>query len=65
MNTTPALGSIAWYSSGHVAYVEQVTSPTSVVISEMNYDSDNGFRIQAITPTSGYWPTGFIHIRDR
>ncbi len=65
VNTTPALGSIAWYSSGHVAYVEQVNSPTSIVISEMNYDGDNGFRIQSITPASGYWPTGFIHIRDR
>ena len=65
VNTTPALGSIAWYSSGHVAYVEQVTSPTSIVISEMNYDADNGFRVQSITPDSGYWPTGFIHIRDR
>jgi len=65
VNATPALGSIAWYSSGHVAYVEQVNSPTSIVISEMNYDGDNGFRVQSITPTSGYWPTGFIHIHDR
>ena len=65
VNTAPALGSIAWYSSGHVAYVEQVRSPTSIVISEMNYDGDNGFRVQSITPTSGYWPTGFIHIHDR
>ena len=57
VNATPALGSIGWYSSGHVAYVEQVNSPTSIVISEMNYDGDNGFRIQSITPNSGYWPT--------
>ncbi len=65
VNTTPALGSIGWYSSGHVAYVEQVNSPTSIVISEMNYDGDNGFRMQSITPSSGYWPTAFIHIHDR
>jgi surface antigen len=65
VSKTPAAGSIAWYSSGHVAYVEQVNSATSVVISEMNYDGDNGFRVQAITPNGGYWPTGFIHVHDR
>lgn len=64
VNGTPAVGSIAWYASGHVAYVEEVRSPTSVVISEMNYDYDNGFRVRTITPSSG-WPTGFIHIHDR
>ncbi|HEX9066206.1 MAG TPA: CHAP domain-containing protein, partial [Streptosporangiaceae bacterium] len=65
VNSTPALGSIAWYSSGHVAYVEAVNSATSLVISEMNYDSDNGFRVQTITPDSGFWPTAFIHVHDR
>ena len=25
----------------------------------------NGFRVQAITPSSGYWPTSFIHVHDR
>jgi surface antigen len=64
VNGTPAVGSVAWYSSGHVAYVEQVSSPTSIVISEMNYDFDNGFRVRTITTSSG-WPTGFIHIADR
>ncbi len=65
VNSNPALGSIAWYSSGHVAYVEQVNSANSIVISEMNYDGDNGFRVQVITPDSGYWPAGFIHVHDR
>ena len=64
VNSTPALGSIAWYSSGHVAYVEEVKSPTSIVVSEMNYDFDNGFRVRAIRPSRG-WPTAFIHIADR
>lgn len=63
-NHTPARGAVAWYSSGHVAYVEQVNSPTSVVISEMNIDYKNGFRVRTITTASG-WPTGFIHIHDR
>ncbi len=64
VNSTPAVGSVAWYSSGHVSYVEKVNSATSVVISEMNYDTDNGFRVRTITTASG-WPTGFIHIADR
>ena len=64
VNSTPAVGSVAWYSSDHVAYVERVNSPTSVVISEMNYDADNGFRVRTITTASG-WPTDFIHIADR
>jgi surface antigen len=63
VNGTPAPGSVAWYSSGHVAYVEQVISPTEVSISEMNYDYDNGFRVRTVTTSSG-WPSGFIHIKD-
>jgi hypothetical protein len=65
VNSTPAVGSVAWYSSDHVAYVERVNSPTSVVISEMNYDTDNGFQVRTITTTSSGWPTDFIHIADR
>ncbi|MGH3224847.1 MAG: CHAP domain-containing protein, partial [Streptosporangiaceae bacterium] len=71
VNGTPAIGAVAWWAAaksngyqGHVAYVEQVNSPTSVVISEMNYDNDNGFRVRTITTSSG-WPTDFIHIADR
>jgi surface antigen len=60
---TPAPGSVAWWSSSHVAYVEQVNSPTSIVISEMNYDFHNGFWVHTITTTTG-WPSGFIHIHD-
>jgi hypothetical protein len=65
VNTTPAAGSIAWYSQDHVAYVEQVNSPTSVVISEMNYDYANGFRVRTVTAGSSGWPTDFIHLADR
>jgi surface antigen len=64
VNGTPAVGSVAWYSYGHVAYVDYVNSPTSVVISEMNYDYDNGFDVRTITTANG-WPTDFIHIADR
>jgi len=57
----PAIGAVAWYSFGHVGYVEKV-SP-QVVISEMNYDNRNGFRVRTIS-RGNYWPTGFIHIKD-
>ena len=66
VNGTPAVGSVAWYAGkpgdndGHVAYVEEVLSPTEVVISEMNYDFKNGFRVRQIS-TSSSWPTDFIH----
>jgi surface antigen len=61
---TPGLGSIAWYAGGHLAYVEHVNSPTSVVVSEMNIDSHNGFEVRTITTASG-WPNAFIHVNDR
>jgi surface antigen len=67
VNTTPSVGAIAWYAAtkpapdGHVAYVEAVRSPTSFVMSEMNYDADNGFWVHTITRATGDWPTEFIH----
>jgi surface antigen len=67
VNGTPTAGSIAWYAStkaakdGHVAYVEKVSSPTSIVMSEMNYDAGNGFWVHTITQSTGDWPTSFIH----
>ena len=63
VNGTPAVGAVAWYSWGHVAYVEKVNSLTSVDISEMNYDNANGLRVRTIT-TASAWPSGFIHIKD-
>jgi surface antigen len=71
VNTTPAAGAIAWYAStrpapdGHVAYVEKVSSATSFVMSEMNYDGKNGFWVHTITTATGDWPTEFIHFASR
>jgi surface antigen len=67
VTTVPTVGSVAWYGStkaapdGHVAYVEKVSSATSIVISEMNYDGDNGFWVHTVTRKTGDWPTDFIH----
>ena len=63
LNGTPALGSVAWYP-GHVAYVEKVVSASEVIISEMNYDFGNGFRVRKVNTSAG-WPAAFIHIHDR
>ena len=45
--------------------MEKVNSPTSIVISEMNYDNENGFRLVTITKSGGDWPGAFLHIADR
>ena len=71
MKSTPVLGSVVWWPNsaahegGHVAYVEKVNSPTSVVISEMNYDNENGFRLVTIAKSGSDWPGAFLHIADR
>lgn len=64
----PAVGSVAWFegadadSLGHVGYVEEVRAGGSVVMSEMNFDGHNGFRLRTLARTDG-WPSGFIHFR--
>lgn len=63
---TPAVGAVAWYAAyakpiggtGHVAYVEQVVSPTEIVISDDNWGGN--FHWRRITKAAD-WPTGFIH----
>lgn len=70
-NQTPTVGSVAWFkrntsgvgSSGHVAYVEKVISPTEILVSEDSWNGDFDWR--RITKDSGYWPSGFIHFVDK
>lgn len=67
---TPAVGAIAWWrayapgagSSGHVAYVEEVISPTKIVVSQDSWGGD--FSWATITASGSGWPTGFIHFND-
>jgi surface antigen len=63
-NSTPAVGSIAWWTggSGHVAYVEAVLSPTEIIISEDSWGGDFYWRV--INKANGGWPKGFIHFKD-
>ncbi len=67
----PMVGAVAWWnrnvpgagSSGHVAYVEKVLSPTRIVISEDSWSGD--FHWRRISKSGTGWPTGFIHFDDR
>jgi len=66
-DSTPKVGSVAWWGSGaagsigHVAYVEQVDGD-SITVSE-DSSSGNDFDWKRITRGQG-WPTGFIHFND-
>lgn len=62
VNQTPTVGSIAWWSSNHVAYVEQVIDANTIVISEDHWGGDFDWR--KIVRAGGGWPTGFIHLND-
>ncbi len=64
VNLTPAVGAVVWYQSNHVGYVEEVRGDGSVVMSEMNRDTHNGFNPRTVISPGNRWPTGFIHIRD-
>ncbi|WP_460809087.1 CHAP domain-containing protein [Nocardioides salsibiostraticola] len=70
-DNVPAVGSVAWFnrgvsgagSVGHVAYVEEVVSPTEIVVSESNWRGEFDWR--RITKDSSSWPSGFIHFNDK
>ena len=59
----PRPGDVAWFARGHVAYVESVNPDGSIVMSEMNFDGHNDFRMITLYPGSG-WPDKFIHLAD-
>jgi surface antigen len=65
VDRTAVVGSIAWWSSNHVAYVESATS-TSIFVSEDSYIANApGYddRRQIVAGGSD-WPQGFIHVKD-
>jgi surface antigen len=69
-DSTPMVGSVAWWdagdgvgSSGHVAYVQQVISKRKIVVSEDSWSGDFHWRV--IRKRGGGWPTGFVHLDDR
>jgi surface antigen len=62
VDQTPLIGSIAWWSSNHVAIVQRIIDANTIVISEDHYGGDFDWR--KIQRTGGGWPTGFIHLAD-
>ena len=70
VDAVPAVGAVAQWDghsryaagpSGHVAFVEAVTS-TGIELTEDNHTG--GTRRLLLTPGSPYWPSHFIHIHD-
>jgi surface antigen len=61
-NQTPMVGSVAWWSTNHVAYVQRIIDANTIVISEDHWGGDFDWR--KIVRSGGGWPTGFIHLND-
>jgi len=62
VNMTPAVGAVAWWSSGsgHVAWVEAVNG-SNVTIEEYNYDLHGDYNERTIAAGS---VSGYIHFKD-
>lgn len=65
----PAVGAIAWWSRGHVAYVEKVSSDRRTIhLSESHWPTKwnpAGSRRLIVKQGSSYWPDDFLHIKDK
>ena len=61
VNSTPAVGSIAWFSYGHVAYVELVNTNGTVTIEEYNVPAGSGTYNRRSIATSS---AKYIHVKD-
>lgn len=59
-NSTPKNRDIAWFSYGHVAYVESVDSKGNITVSEYNYKSYD-YNMRTIKKGSSAYPKYFIH----
>ncbi|MHA0286092.1 Ig-like domain-containing protein [Mycobacterium sp. C3-094] len=60
VNNTPAVGSVGWLSSGHVAWVAAVNGD-SVVIEEYNYGYTGVYKTRTVSRS---YFNGYIHIKD-
>jgi len=61
VDNNPAVGSVAWWSSGHVAWVSSVNGSV-VHIEEYNWNKDGNYHTRPISNSNK--PTGYIHIAD-
>jgi surface antigen len=60
VNMTPALGAVAWWSAGHVAWVEAIDGG-SVTIEEYNFNFTHNYSERVIAASS---VSGYIHFKD-
>lgn len=60
-NTTPKRGDVAWFSYGHVAFVDYVDGSGNVTISEYNY-SPYSYGERTLKKGSSSYPKYFIHL---
>lgn len=66
VDTKPAVGAVAYWTSGrygHVAWVRYVTRST-VTVEEYNYVYYGGYSTRTFTVGTTGYPTGFIHVHD-
>lgn len=61
VDNTPAYGSVAWFSGGHVAWVSDIRG-AYVEIEEYNVPANSGNYKKRLIPISSV--TGFIHFKD-
>ncbi len=59
--TSPRRGDVAWWASGHVAYVDAVDSYGNVTISEYNWGNRWNYHTRTIKRGMASFPNFFIH----
>jgi surface antigen len=58
---TPTVGSVAWWASNHVAWVEAVNVNGTIQISEYNIGGSGKYNLRTIAATV---PSAYIHYKD-
>jgi surface antigen len=61
VNSTPAVGSVAWFNYGHVAWVESVNNNGTVTIEQYNADYTGRYSEMVIAASS---VSSYIHFKD-
>ncbi|MFY0408185.1 CHAP domain-containing protein [Solicola sp. PLA-1-18] len=61
VDKVPAVGSIAWYSGRHVAWVSRVNADGTVLLEEYNWSNPGGYGSRTATVSA---ISGFIHVKD-
>ncbi|TFD06104.1 CHAP domain-containing protein [Cryobacterium sandaracinum] len=65
VDTNPTVGAVAWWSYGHLAWVEAVNKDGTIVTEEYNWRvdgvPDGAYHRRTIAATA---PTGYIHFKD-